>query len=154
MANIFYIDDALAGENLNLEKKTLKFLQEQMIGSEITGFGTEKEVFHYFFDFNNPLPDFFILDHNLWWHKDECFQYGYEFRYSYQLMRELNLIRGKILTLPKIIYSDSDMAETNFRSNNISYIKFIPKWGESPWVNLANEVKLSLEPPGGIEQRR
>ncbi len=153
MANIFYIDDALNSKAPTLEQKTLSFLQEKMAGSKVTGFGTEREIFHYFFDYNNPIPDLFILDHNLWWHKDASFSYGYEFRYSDQLILYLKSIRMEILHLPKIIFSDDNTATVRYRNSVIPYTKFVPKWGELPWVNLVKEVKILLEPPNPLERR-
>jgi hypothetical protein len=153
MANIFYIDDALGSKNFNLEKRTLGFLQEKMIDSEVTGFGTEGEITQYFSDLNNPTPDLLILDHNLWWNKGDNFPYGYQFRYSDQLVQYLKSIRGEIFYLPKIIFSDDYMATMRYESAAIPFAKFVPKYNDSPWVELAREAQLLLVPPHKAERR-
>ena len=153
MAKIFYIDDALNSEEPTLEKKTLNFLKDQLAPSVVTGFGTYREIFHYFFDYNNLLADLFIFDHNLNWRKDISSPYGYKFRYSDQLIMYLKSIRGELLLLPKIIYSDDDKAPVRYRNSEIPYNIFVPKWGDSPWVNLVREAKNILERPNPKERK-
>ena len=152
MARIFYIDDALNSNEPNLEKKTLNFLINQLAPSAVTGFGTDREVLHYFFNYNKPLADLFIFDHNLYWKKDDSFPYGYEFRYSDQLIMYLKGIRGELLDLPKIIFSDDLNAPVRYRNSEIPYNIFVPKWGDNPWVNLAREAKNILERPNSMER--
>jgi|GEM_PF-5462618 len=151
MSNIIYIDDALATAKQNIAKITLNFLEEQLPDFNILGFGREKDVFHYFFNINKPLPNLLICDHNLYWGEDESMPYGYKYRYADQLIGELQMIRGSIE--PIIIYSDSGIAEWRWKEAKIPYVKFVPKWENEPWKILTQSAQEILRQKGIREKR-
>lgn len=151
MRNIFYFDDALNSPSQNLEKYTLNYLTKQFPLYLVRGFSTEREIFHYFFNFNNPLPDLYIWDFNLYWKRDDSFPWGFEFRYSDQLISYLKMIRGQIK--PNLIYSDDNTAKVRYRNAYIPFVNFVPKWGDKPWELLTLEAKKILEISHPIEKQ-